>query len=310
MNGQTQASLRPGDSPRGSWVERWWPTRLKPFARLARLDRPVGIWLLMWPCLWSLTLAGEKGLGPDLRLIMLFVIGAILLRSAGCIFNDIVDRDLDAQVERTKGRPLPSGQVSVRSAVVLLAVLLLLGLVVLMQFNTLAIWVGAASLLLVAVYPFAKRFTFWPQILLGMAFNWGALMGWAAVDGRLEPAALLLYMGGIFWTLGYDTIYAHQDRRDDLVAEIKSTAVLLGEASRRWITGFFICTLILLTGAVLAAGGSWPAYMGLAAVAGHAAWQAQATNLANPQECLRAFRANSSFGFIMFAGLVADRMIV
>jgi 4-hydroxybenzoate polyprenyltransferase len=218
----------------GNWVDRLAPGWTRPYLRLARLDRPIGSWLLLLPCWWSAALAAiatpvrPPDLGQLLSHLALFFIGAFAMRGAGCTWNDIVDRDLDARVERTRSRPIPSGQVGVGGAATFLVLQALLGLAVLLQFNRFTIFVGVASLAVVAIYPFMKRVTYWPQIVLGLAFSWGALMGWPAIFGRLDQPALLLYAGAICWVIGYDTIYAHQDREDDAFIGIKSTALLFG----------------------------------------------------------------------------------
>ncbi|MEE8393943.1 MAG: 4-hydroxybenzoate octaprenyltransferase, partial [Rhodospirillales bacterium] len=241
------------DIPLGNWIDRFAPAAVRPYLRLARLDRPIGTWLLLLPCWWSVALAGP-GLAEGARLFALFAIGALIMRGAGCTLNDIVDRDFDARVQRTAGRPIPSGQVSVVKAFAFLAMELLGGLLVLVQFNGFAIAVGACSLGLVAVYPFVKRFTYWPQAVLGLTFNWGALLGWAAVKGDLGVPALALYGAGVLWTLGYDTIYAHQDKEDDLLIGIKSTALRLGANTRPFLFAFYGGALALIAAAGLLAG--------------------------------------------------------
>src|SRR5882757_9646670 len=222
-----QAAGRVADAT-GNWVDRSAPQWARPYLRLTRLDRPIGWWLLLLPCWWSAALAADASgaWGPDPWHIVLLLIGAIVMRGAGCTWNDLVDRDIDGKVERTRSRPIPSGQVTVLQAAVFLMVQALVGLIVLVQFNSFAIATGIASLAIVVVYPFMKRVTYWPQAGLGLAFSWGALMGWAAAFGRLDPPAYLLYAGAIAWVIGYDTIYAHQDREDDALIGIKSTALL------------------------------------------------------------------------------------
>src|SRR6478736_4864241 len=241
MTARSQAA--PADAIPASWVEHA-PHWLQPWARLARLDRPIGTWLLFWPCVFGLLLgaaADERRFleWRDLYYVALFAVGALVMRGAGCTFNDIIDRDIDAQVARTRGRPIPSGAITVWQAVAFLIVQCLLGLAVLLQFNWFAVALGAASLLLVAAYPFMKRITWWPQAWLGLTFNWGALLGFAAQTGRIDLADGMLYAGLIFWTLGYDTIYAHQDKDDDELIGVKSTARLFGRDSRKWIQGFY-----------------------------------------------------------------------
>jgi 4-hydroxybenzoate polyprenyltransferase len=290
---------RPADAIPESWVDRFAPDIAKPYLRLMRADRPIGWWLLLWPCWWSLALAGA---GPrQWPLYALFLIGAIVMRGAGCVYNDIVDRDFDAKVERTRDRPLPSGKVSVRQAVIFMGFLCLTGLLVLLQLDPFAITLGLASLGLIAIYPFMKRFTYWPQIFLGLAFNWGALMGSAAVDGAISPAALALYLGGIFWTLGYDTIYAHQDKEDDMLIGVKSTALRLGNATKIWLAGFYAAALLMFLGAgwLANAGVLFYPLLGLASL--HLCWQIAAVDISSPANCLTLFRANKVFGWIVFA---------
>ncbi len=223
------------DAVAGNWVDRNAPAVARPYLRLARMDRPIGTWLLLFPCWWSLALAEVSRLQPypNVWYLALFAVGALAMRGAGCAYNDYVDRDYDAQVARTASRPIPSGQVRPRQALLFAVALALVGFVVLIQFNTFTIWLGISSLGLVALYPFMKRITYWPQLVLGLAFNWGALMGWAAVKGSLSAAPLLLYAGSVLWTIGYDTIYAHQDKEDDLMLGLKSTALRFGERDGR-----------------------------------------------------------------------------
>ncbi len=298
---QTSAS----DIPRGGWVDRFAPAALRPYARLARLDRPIGAWLLLFPCWWSIALASPDPLSwASLRLFALFGVGALVMRGAGCTYNDICDKDFDARVERTRDRPLPSGEVSVRAAVVFLSGQLALGLLILLSLNRFAIFVGVASLVLVFTYPLMKRVTFWPQLVLGLTFNWGAFLGWAAVRGDLGWAPALLYAGGIFWTLGYDTIYAHQDRRDDPGAGVKSSARALGLGSKPWLMLFYIVAACLLAVAGRAAGMAWPFFAILAIGAAQLAWQVAAVDIDAPKDCLAKFRSNRLFGWLMLAGAV------
>ena len=305
-----EASTRVPDAVPDHWAERLLPVRLRPYARLMRLERPVGWWLLLLPGWQAIVLAAIMSGGGvsalDLKVMTLFLLGAIVMRGAGCVYNDIVDRDIDALVARTRARPIPSGQVSVRAAAIFLVLLLLAGFVILLQFNTVTIALGAASLLLVAIYPHMKRYTYWPQVFLGLAFNWGAILGWAAVRGTVELPALALYAAGIFWTLAYDTIYAHQDRDDDLVAGVKSTALKLGEATPYWLAGFFAVSLLLLALAGWLAGASWPWYAGVLAAAAHAAWQLKTLDIHDPRICLKLFRANRDFGLLILAGGLLD----
>lgn len=287
------------DAP-GNWVDWYAPARVRPYLRLARLDRPIGTWLLLWPCLWSIALASG-----GVWLMIVFALGAVVMRGAGCTFNDIVDRDLDAKVTRTANRPLPSGAVSVPAAWIFLALQCSAGLLILLSLNSFAIGVGVASLLPVAIYPFMKRVTYWPQLFLGVAFNWGALLGWAAVTGGLAAPAILLYLGGIFWTLGYDTIYAHQDKDDDALIGVKSTALKFGARSKPAIAAFYLGALGLfaLAGWAAAPGwGFWP-LLGLAGM--HLAWQVISLQSDNPDNCLRLFRANRDFGALLFVAILA-----
>ena len=256
------------DRERG-WIEHL-PERLRPYAVLARWDRPIGTWLLLWPCWWALALAPGR---PDWWLVPLFGIGAVAMRGAGCVVNDLTDRELDAPVARTRERPLASGRLGVPQALAFLALQLLVGGLVLLAFNGVAVVLALASLPLIAIYPWMKRITWWPQAFLGITFNWGALVGWAAATGELATPALLLYAAGFFWTLGYDTIYAHQDKADDALIGIKSTARRLGAATPRWLWGFYGVTLALLAAAGWSAGLGFWFYPFLLAVAGHFAWQ-------------------------------------
>ena len=300
------ASRRASDIAAGDWVDRRAPARLRPYLRLARIDRPIGIWLLMFPCWWSTALASNSW--PDPSLLLLFALGATVMRGAGCTVNDIVDRNFDARVARTATRPIPSGAVSVRQALAFAAALCLAGLLVLLQFNTFTIAVGASSLLLVALYPFAKRVTDWPQAVLGLTFNWGALVGWAAVRGDLGWPAMALYAAGIAWTLGYDTIYAHQDKEDDLIVGVRSSALRLGDATKPWLCGFYAAALALLGLAGHLAGLGWPFLPALAAVAAHFAWQILRLDLDDPKRCLALFKSNAQAGLLIFIAIALGRV--
>ena len=292
----------------GNWVDHLAPIGARPYLRLARLDRPIGSWLLLIPCWWSAALAAVQAhaLVPDLWQLFLFFIGAFAMRGAGCTWNDIVDRDLDAKVERTRSRPIPSGQVNVARAAAFLIVQALLGFLVLLQFNRFAVGTGLASLLVVAIYPFLKRVTHWPQIALGLAFSWGALMGWAAAFGRLDTPALLLYAGSICWVIGYDTIYAHQDREDDALIGVKSTALLFGEHTKPVLAVFYALAVILIALAGYLVGAGIVFAIGLAGFAAHLAWQVRRLDIADPVLCLALFKGNRDAGLILFVGLVAD----
>ena len=248
----------------GNWVDGLAPAFTRPYLRLARLDRPIGSWLLLMPCWWSVGLAGMRvEQFPSLWHIVLFFIGAFAMRGAGCTWNDLVDRNLDGLVERTRSRPIPSGQVTVAEATAFMLLQALIGFLVLIQFNRFTVFTGLASLLVVAIYPFMKRITYWPQIVLGLAFSYGALMGWPAAFGRLDWPAIVLYAGSISWVIGYDTIYAHQDREDDLLIGIKSTALLFGENTRPMLAGFYAGAVVLIGAAGLMAGGRLIFVLGL-----------------------------------------------
>ncbi len=306
MNG---AAGRVADST-GNWVDRSAPAWTRPYLRLGRLDRPIGAWLLLLPCWWSLGLAAVRAGEPvNLWYAILFFIGAFAMRGAGCTWNDIVDRDLDARVERTRSRPIPSGQVGVAGASAFLVLQALVGLAVLLQFNRFTIVVGFASLAVVAIYPFMKRITYWPQIVLGLAFSWGALMGWPAIFGKLDPPAVLLYAGAICWVIGYDTIYAHQDREDDALIGIKSTALLFGPRTKPMLAVFYAGAVILLGWSGWSAGGGLVLALGLLAFAAHLAWQIVRLDIDDPVLCLALFKSNRDAGLILFAALALDAAI-
>ena len=292
----------------GNWVDSFAPAWARPYLRLARFDRPIGAWLLLLPCWWSAGLAAiAAGAAlPNLAHVALFFIGAFVMRGAGCTWNDIVDRDLDARVERTRSRPIPSGQVSVRGAATFLVAQALIGLAVLLQLNRFAIATGVASLAIVAIYPFMKRITYWPQIVLGLAFSWGALMGWAAWFGRLDPPAYLLYAGAISWVIGYDTIYAHQDREDDPLVGVKSTALLFGPRTKPMLALFYAIAVMLIGAAGHLAGAGLVFALGLAAFAAHLAWQIVRLDVGDPDLCLAVFKSDRDAGLILFAGMVLD----
>lgn len=241
---------------------------------------------------------------PDWKLLVLFFIGAFTMRGAGCVFNDIVDRDFDAKVVRTALRPIPSGQISVAKAFIFFNVVCLIGLLVLLQLNMFAIWVGVAALIPLAIYPFMKRFVHFPQLFMGLAFNWGALLGWAAVRGELSLAPGLLYLAGVFWTLGYDTIYGHQDKEDDMVIGIKSLAIKLGDATRPWIALFYAVTILLIMSAAYVLEVSWIFYPAMIPPIAHLVWQVKTIDFNNPKDCLSKFRSNRDFGFLVFVALV------
>lgn len=297
------------DAVRRSFVERL-PRAWQPYARLARLDRPIGWWLLLLPCWWSAVIAARiSGHGPSLPLLILFLIGAVAMRGAGSTWNDITDRDLDARVARTMSRPLPSGAVSTRQAFLFLAAQLAIGLLVLSAFNRFAVLMGFLAMAPVVVYPFMKRFTNHPQIVLGLAFAWGALMGFAVVLGTIPPAGLLLYAGAICWVIGYDTIYALQDIEDDAIVGIGSTARAYGEKVKGFILAMYAATLALIALALQQAGiGLW-GWLGLAAFAAHLGWQWLVLDRNDPVQALRLFRANRDAGLLLFLGLVVDSVL-
>jgi 4-hydroxybenzoate polyprenyltransferase len=298
------------DASRRNWFDRFAPDWLKPYGRLARWDRPVGWWLLLWPCWWSTALVGvatERAL--NVWHLVLFLVGAVAMRGAGCTYNDLVDRDLDAHVERTRNRPLPSGAVTPGQAVLFLILQALVGAVILLQFNGYTIVLGLASLLVVAVYPFAKRVTHWPQFVLGLAFSWGALVGWSATAGRLGPAPVALYLGAVLWTIGYDTMYALQDKEDDALIGVRSTARLFGQHSRLAIAAFYVAAFVLFGFAAVMADAGIFAFAGIGAGLLHAISLVVTLDPDNPRNCLERFRANSTTGWIVFAGLVADTVL-
>lgn len=297
------------DIPKGGWVDRLLPAAARPYARLARLDRPIGTWLLLFPCWWSIAFASPEPLSREsLILFATFGVGALTMRGAGCTFNDICDRDFDAQVARTRDRPLPSGQVTVRGAAVFLAVLLAAGLAILLTLEPFAIAVGAASLVLVFTYPLSKRVTYWPQFVLGLAFNWGALLGWAAVREEISLAPVLLYAGGIFWTLGYDTIYAHQDRRDDPAAGVKSTARRLGLGSKPWLYAFYLLAAALFAATGHVVGLGWVFFAGLALATLQFVWQVADVDLDSPRDCLAKFRSNRLAAWLILGSIVIAQL--
>jgi 4-hydroxybenzoate polyprenyltransferase len=295
-----------------NWVDRFAPGPTRPYLRLSRADRPIGTWLLLLPCWWGILLAviATGSWRPeDAWLFAGCTIGAFLMRGAGCTWNDLVDREIDAGVARTRSRPLPAGQVSPRQALAWIVAQALLAFLILLTFHPVAIALGVASLALVAIYPFAKRFTWWPQVFLGLAFNWGALLLWAAHAGGLALPPVLLYLAGIAWTLHYDTIYAHQDREDDALIGVKSTARLFERHTVRWLWGFTGAALALAVAAVLAAGGGPAALAGAAGLAGHMAWQILRLDIDDPDRCLALFRATRWGGLILAAGLALDTLL-
>lgn len=301
-------SARVADAKQNNWLDRYAPEWLKPYGRLARWDRPIPVGLLFWPCAWGIGLAAvaypEYGFGWWAAILM--VVGALLMRGAGCTFNDIVDRDIDAKVARTRSRPIPSGQVTALEATYFLVAQALLGSVILFQFNRFTVWAGVASLVLIAIYPFMKRVTWWPQLFLGLAFNWGALVGWTSQTGSLALPPLLLYVGGILWTIGYDTIYALQDIEDDALVGVKSTARLFGRRARLLVALFYAATVVLWVAAGLMVGAGWPFLVGMLAVVGILGWQVRTLEPHSPTNALVRFRANHWVGLALTAALLLD----
>ena len=295
----------------GNWVDSRAPQWTRPYLRLARLDRPIGSWLLLMPCWWSAALSAGMAhqIAPLPLDIALFFVGAFAMRGAGCTWNDITDRDLDAKVERTRSRPIPAGQVSVGQALTFLVLQALIGLAVLLQFNRFAVFTGIASLIIVAIYPFMKRITWWPQVVLGLAFSWGALMGFAVTFARLDAPALLLYAGSIAWVIGYDTIYAHQDAEDDALIGIKSTARLFGARTHQALVICYGLAVVFIALALLYAGAGLAAWIGLVAFAVHLIRQIRKLRIGDGALCWRLFLSNRDAGFLLFAGLLADAVL-
>ena len=306
------------DAVRGNWVDRWAPAATRPYLRLSRADRPIGTWLLLLPCWWGVALAAAADAPRlwDLWIALSCAIGAVLMRGAGCTWNDITDRHFDAQVARTRSRPIPSGQVTVRGALVWMVVQIAISALILLSYAPAAIGLGIIALVPVVIYPFAKRFTWWPQVFLGIAFNWGALLAWAAHAGTIPPAAVALYLAGIVWTLFYDTIYAHQDKEDDALIGIKSTARLFGNATTKWLGGFLIGSVALMTVAVLLAllPQANPLKLMLALAAPwafgwHMMWQLRRLDIDDTENCLRIFRSNRDTGLIAALFLAASAVV-
>ena len=299
------------DAGPSNWVDRWAPFSWRPYLRLGRFDRPIGTWLLLFPCWWSQTLA-QVASGqpiPNYRYLLLFALGALAMRASGCAYNDYVDRDIDAKVQRPQNRPLPSGQITPKAALVFIAATALAGLAVLIQFNWFTIWLGISSLLIVAAYPFAKRVVAYPQLVLGLAFNWGALVGWAAVKGSVGLPAVALYAGCVLWTVGYDTIYAHQDREDDAMLGLGSTALHFGENTVSFVGAVYGLAgmLWLIAGAL--AGAHLVYFLAVALVFLQMSWQVSTLDIHDPANCLWRFRSNRDVGIAVFLGLVADMLL-
>jgi 4-hydroxybenzoate polyprenyltransferase len=311
MQSPTAPAGSVADAQRGNWVDRYAPDWLKPYARLARWDRPIGFWLLFWPCGFSLGLAAVKnpGAGFNWWALALCLIGAVAMRGAGCTFNDIVDRDIDNKVERTRSRPIPSGQVSVRNAVLFMIAQALVGVLVLLQFNTLTVLIGAASLLLVAIYPFMKRITWWPQFFLGLAFSWGALVGWSAQVNAIGVPSILLYVGCILWVIGYDTIYALQDIEDDALIGVRSTARLFGRRVRLAVMLFYAAAVAFWLVAANLVGSGWAFGLALLAPAAILGWQVMTLDGREAGNALARFKANHWVGAALTGALVLEWLI-
>jgi 4-hydroxybenzoate polyprenyltransferase len=293
----------------GDFTDRYAPARWRPYIRLARLDRPIGTWLLLFPGWWAVAMAAPPGDWPDWRLMLLFGVGAVVMRGAGCTLNDMIDRDFDARVARTATRPIPSGAVSVRQAATFLILQLAVGAAILVSMNRLAILLGVLVLVPIATYPLMKRITYWPQFFLGLNFNWGALLGWAAATGGLALPAFLLYAGGIAWTLGYDTIYAHQDKEDDALIGVKSSALALGARTRPFLYSFYAIAIALWLATGATARMAWPYYLGLAAAAAQLLWQAARVDIESPADCLAKFKSNRWAAWLILLGIVAGRVL-
>ncbi|MCX2695850.1 MULTISPECIES: 4-hydroxybenzoate octaprenyltransferase [Ochrobactrum] len=307
------------DAPSGHWVYRVLPSSLWPYAQLARWDRPIGWQLLRWPCWWSAALvagaaakAGDDAwmIVPSIWHLFLFLVGSVAMRGAGCTYNDLADQDIDDKVDRTRSRPLPSGQVTRRQAKLFMVIQALVGLVVVLQFNLFTILLGFSSLLIVAAYPFMKRFTNWPQLVLGLAFSWGALMGWAAVQGSLALPPVLLYIGAILWTIGYDTIYAHQDKEDDALVGVGSTARLFGKHTKTALMVLYGGAIGFFAAAFAVAQVPMPALAGLLAAGAHLYRQIIVLDIDNPDQCKKLFLSNNTVGWLIFLGLVLGSLWV
>lgn len=314
MSGKIGHNSRVADAPSDNWVYRFLPQGLWPLAQMARWDRPIGWQLLLLPCLWSAAMAANAqiALGDETHFsiyqtfvwhCVLFTIGAIAMRGAGCTYNDLVDHKLDAQVERTRSRPLPAGRITRKNAKLFIIAQLAVGALVLFQFNWFSIFLAIASLVVVAIYPFAKRFTDWPQFFLGLAFSWGAFIGWSAIFAEVNWASFSLYLAAVVWTIGYDTIYAHQDREDDALIGVRSTARLFAENTKAWLVGLYGATLAFLALAFYLSSMPLIAFITLVFVMGLFIWQIKVLDIDNPDQCLRLFKFNGKVGLVIFAGL-------
>lgn len=303
-----KSDSRVADAPPSNWVDRWAPISWRPYLRLGRFDRPIGAWLLLFPCWWSQTLAqvSSREPFPNFQYLLLFAIGALAMRASGCAYNDYVDRQIDARVQRTASRPIPSGQITPEAALVFVAITALVGLVVLLQFNWFTVWLAIASLLIVALYPFAKRVTPYPQLVLGFAFNWGALVGWTAIKGSLDWPAVALYAGCVLWTVGYDTIYAHQDKEDDELLGLGSTALHFGDDTVSFVGAVYGLAGILWLAAGALAGAHLVFFLSVTLVFLQMSWQVATLDIRDPANCLWRFRSNRDVGLAVFLGLIVD----
>ena len=304
---KTDQTSHPSDIKTEGWIFRLTPKQIQPYLTLARVDRPIGTWLLLLPCWWGLAAAGGENTAQTIYFALLFAIGAFVMRGAGCVWNDILDRDYDAKVARTALRPIANGDVSVFSGALFLAALTGIGLLVLLQFNNFTILVAIISLVLVALYPLMKRITYWPQAWLGLTFNWGILVAYSAINGALDATAYYLYAAGFFWTLGYDTIYAHQDKEDDALVGVRSTALLLGQRSPYWVAVFYGATLIMFTGAGLRADMNILYYVGIGIATMQFGWQVLRLDIEDPRDCLAKFKSNKWLGLLITFSLVAGQ---
>ncbi|GLJ21378.1 hypothetical protein SUGI_0393440 [Cryptomeria japonica] len=292
-----------------SWIDSFLPTWLGPYAHLARLDKPIGSWLLAWPFMWSITLAAPSGNLPDFRIMALIGVGSVFWRGAGCTINDFFDRDIDAKVQRTKSRPLACGMVTPFQALCFLGFQFLLGFGILRELNNYSCILGAPWPLLVSIYPLFKRFTYWPQAYLGFVWSWGAFLGWASIKSSIDLDVIFpLYISAVCWTLVYDTIYAHQDKEDDMKFGVKSTAILFGDQTKTWITGFSFASIsgLILSGFNASVG--WPFYLFMTTAVGHLAWQIITLDMSSPADCKKKFLSNNWFGAIVFIGILLGRL--
>ena len=304
---QTSAHPDLSDISLDDWVSRWLPPSWQPYARLCRLDRPVGTWLTLLPCLAALVMAADGW--PTLWRLIIFSLGALLMRGVGCTINDIWDRDLDSQVERTRFRPLTSGQITLKQALYFLLGQLLVCALLMFAINAYSRWLAVALLPIVAIYPLCKRFTHWPQVVLGIGFNWGMLMAWSDTQNHVPLAAVLFWLGAVCWQVGYDSLYAYADMRDDIKMGMKSTAILFAEKGKQWIGGFYLATWVLWAASGLLLSLNWAYYLVLALIGVHFAWQIATFNLHQPDRNFRLFRANMAAGVMLIAACLLGTLI-